>query len=277
MKSLITRTISGIAFAIIMVTGLLVNKFTFAALMLLIMVGCLMEFYSMTMRKRFKTSRAMAIISAVILFLLAFGIGAFGWSGRILGLAFIPVILVMSASLYTKDRDSFGEFANLYTGLLYIAFPLTITNFVVFQNNQFQGIIMLAFFIIVWASDVGAYCFGMALGQKYGKKLFPEISPKKSWIGAIGGFLTAMGVALLMGHIGWINAPWYHCLALGAIMDVFGVYGDLFESQWKRHYAIKDSGNILPGHGGFLDRFDSALFAIPMGVIYLSCFKIFVF
>lgn len=276
MKTVIIRSISGLAFLIVMVAGLLLHKFSFAALMLIILVGCLLEFYAMTMKKRFKSSRTMAVISSVILFSLAFGICAYGWSGRTLGLAFIPVILVMIASLYTKDRDSFGEFANLYTGLLYIAFPLTLTNFVAFQNGTFNGFVMLAFFVIVWASDVGAYCFGMAFGQKYGKKLFPEISPKKSWIGAVGGFFMAMAAAWLMGRIGWINAPWYHCVALGAIMDVFGVYGDLFESQWKRHYNVKDSGNTIPGHGGFLDRFDSALFAIPAGVIYLSCFKIFV-
>ena len=271
MKTLLVRTLSGAAFAFVMVAGLLWNKFSFAALMLLILIVSMMEFYQMTMGGRYKVSRTWAIFSSVFLFLLAFGICANGWPGKVLALAFIPVILVMIGSLYTRDRDSFGEFANLYTGILYIAFPLTLTNFIAFHDQSFSGFSLLAFFVIVWASDVGAYCFGMALGQRYGKKLFPVISPKKSWIGAIGGFLMAVLAAWVMGQVGWIQAPWYHCLALGAVMDVFGVYGDLFESQWKRHYNVKDSGSIIPGHGGFLDRFDSALFAIPAGVIYLSC------
>lgn len=276
MNSLIRRTLSGIVFLAVMIGGLLWNQYSFAALMLLILIICMIEFYQMTMKDRYGISRSWAIISSVFLFLLAFGVRAYGWEGRVLGLAFIPVLLVMIGSLYTKDRASFGEFANLYTGILYIAFPLTLTNFAAFQGGVFRGLTLLSFFIIVWASDVGAYCFGMALGQKYGKKLFPAISPKKSWVGAIGGFCTSVLAAWLVSVAGWLEIPWYHALALGAIMDVFGVYGDLFESQWKRHYEVKDSGNIIPGHGGFLDRFDSALFAIPAAVIYLSCFNLFV-
>ena len=273
MNTLVKRTLSGLVFLAIMVGGLLFNQYSFAVLMLLILIVSMIEFYQMTMQDRFGISRSWAIISSVFLFCLAFGVCAFGWPGKVLGLAFVPVLLVMIGSLYTKDRADFGEFANLYTGILYIAFPLVLTNFAAFNaEHAYSGRLMLSFFIIIWSSDVGAYCFGMALGQKYGKKLFPSISPKKSWIGAIGGFVMTVLAAWLLSVIGWMDIPWYHALALGAVMDVFGVYGDLFESQWKRHYNVKDSGNSIPGHGGFLDRFDSALFAIPAGVIYLSLF-----
>lgn len=273
MNSLVKRTLSGIVFLAIMVGGLLFNQYSFAVLMLLILIVCMIEFYQMTMKDRFGISRSWAIISSVFLFCLAFVVCAYNKPGTILGLAFVPVLLVMIGSLYTKDRKDFGAFANLYTGILYIAFPLALTNFAAFNaQHEYSGRLMLAFFIIIWASDVGAYCFGMALGQKYGKKLFPSISPKKSWIGAIGGFAMTLLAAWVMSVLDWIDIPWYHALALGAVMDVFGVYGDLFESQWKRHFEVKDSGNIIPGHGGFLDRFDSALFAIPAGVIYLSVF-----
>ena len=111
--------------------------------------------------------------------------------------------------------------------------------------------------------------FGMSLGQRFGKKLFPEISPKKSWIGAIGGCFTAVLAALILKWTGMIGFPTVHCIVLALIMDVAGVYGDLFESQWKRCHDIKDSGNIIPGHGGFLDRFDSTLMAFPAGAVYL--------
>ncbi len=270
MNTLVKRSLSGLVFLAVMVGGLLFNQYSFAVLMLLILIVCMIEFYEMTMQDRFGISRSWAIISSVFLFCLAFCVCAYGWSGRVLGLAFIPVLLVMIGSLYTKDREDFGEFANLYTGILYIAFPLVLTNFAAFSGQVYSGLVLLSFFIIIWASDVGAYCFGMALGQKYGKKLFPAISPKKSWVGAIGGLVTALLAAGLLSLSCWLDINWYQALGLGLVMDVFGVYGDLFESQWKRHYNVKDSGTAIPGHGGFLDRFDSALFAIPAGVIYLS-------
>ena len=112
------------------------------------------------------------------------------------------------------------------------------------------------------------------LGQKYGRKLFPAISPKKSWIGFWGGFLLALGVAAAMHYAGMFTYPLHHCLIMAAIMNVAGVYGDLIESQWQRHYAIKDSGSVIPGHGGIWDRFDSALMALPAGVIYLVVLNI---
>ena len=107
------------------------------------------------------------------------------------------------------------------------------------------------------------------ISEKYGRKLCPSISPKKSWIGFWGGMLSAVLAALIMNRIGMMTYPLVHCLLLAVVMHVAGVVGDLFESQWKRCYNLKDSGNIIPGHGGMLDRFDSALMAIPAGVLYL--------
>ncbi len=144
----------------------------------------------------------------------------------------------------------------------------------VFKGGEYSGLLLLAFFIIIWCSDVGAYVFGMALGQKYGKKLCPEISPKKSWIGAIGGFVMALVGAIVLQLTGILTFPIYHSLILAAVMNVAGVFGDLFESQWKRFYEVKDSGNIIPGHGGMLDRFDSTLLALPAGVLYLVLFNL---
>mgnify|MGYP002513203285 CR=1 FL=1 len=107
------------------------------------------------------------------------------------------------------------------------------------------------------------------MGQKYGKKLFPSISPKKSWIGFWGGLFTAVGIAVGLKYYGLLPFDLVHCIAMAILLNVTGVYGDLIESQWKRHYEVKDSGTIIPGHGGLLDRFDSALIAIPIGIIYL--------
>jgi phosphatidate cytidylyltransferase len=183
----------------------------------------------------------------------------------------------MINSLYVKDKSRFDKFANLYTAILYIAVPWSMLNFAVFSPDcVFNGKLLLCFFCIIWGSDVGAYCFGMALGQKFGKKLFPSISPKKSWVGFWGGMVTAVAVSIILYYAGIfpLNAGkqifnLINCIAIAVLLDVAGVYGDLIESQWKRHYEVKDSGTLIPGHGGLLDRFDSALIAIPIGIIYL--------
>ena len=278
-KNLITRTLSGAGFVAVMLAGLLIDKFLFAALMIFIMVVMMHEFFKMTMGEEYKFSRALAIFAGVTLFSLTFLYRAHIWNfpGRLVILALIPIFIVMINSLYVKDKTDFGKFANLYTAILYIAVPMTLTNFAVFSlGGEFSGHLLLGFFIIIWASDVGAYMFGMALGQRFGKKLFPEISPKKSWIGFWGGFLMAIATAIVLHRTGFLPESYrlVNCIVLAVLMNISGVYGDLVESQWKRHYALKDSGNLIPGHGGMLDRFDSALFAIPVGVIYLMVHNI---
>ena len=270
MNNFIKRTISAICFAVIMLAALLLNKFLFGAVMLLALVVMMREFMRMTMGNEYKYSQMLTILSGVTLFTLVFLYKSCLVPGRLVILTFIPVFIVMINSLYVKDKTRFDKFANLYTAMLYIAVPWSMLNFAVFNaEGEFNGILLLSFFCIIWGSDVGAYIFGMALGQKYGKKLFPSISPKKSWIGFWGGMFTAMLVAATLHYTGMMSFDLVHCLALAVLLDVMGVYGDLIESQWKRHYDIKDSGNAIPGHGGLLDRFDSALIGIPIGIIYL--------
>ena len=238
--------------------------------MLFALVVMMTEFLQMTCGKDYRYSQILSIIAGVTLFSLVFLFKGFGFPGRLVILAFVPVFLLMINSLYVKDKSRFDKFANLYTAILYIAVPWSLLNFAVFgPEGQFSGRLLLCFFLMIWGSDVGAYGFGMALGQKYGKKLFPSISPKKSWIGFWGGLLTAVIVAVALHYPGVFTFGLVHCIAIAILLNVTGVYGDLIESQWKRHYEVKDSGTIIPGHGGLLDRFDSALMAIPVGIIYL--------
>jgi phosphatidate cytidylyltransferase len=270
MNNFVKRTLSAIGFAAIMFAALLTNKYVFGVAMLFAL-GCMMkEFLKMTCGNEYRYSQILSIFAGVILFVLTFLHKGFGLSGRIVILAIVPVFILMVNSLYVKDKRRFDKFANLYTAILYIAVPWSLLNFAVFgSDNDFSGLLLLCFFAIVWGSDVGAYIFGITWGQKYGKKLFPSISPKKSWIGFWGGLLTAVIVAVTLNLVGVFGFPLIHCIILGILLNIAGVYGDLIESQWKRHYEVKDSGTIMPGHGGLLDRFDSALIAIPVGVIYL--------
>ena len=275
MRNLIQRTLSGILIIAAVVVSLLLGKFFFCALMLVLMICMMVEFFRMTMGNEYRFSQLLAIFAGCTLFILTFFYTGFHLPGRLVMLAFIPIFIVMVNSLYVKDKTDFGKFAYLYTALLYIAVPVTLSNFAVFKfNGEYDGTLLFCFFCIIWASDVGAYIFGITLGQKYGKKLFPEVSPKKSWIGFWGGFILAIGVAVALHYGGLFTYPLHHCIIMAALMNIAGVYGDLIESQWKRHYAVKDSGSVIPGHGGIWDRFDSALMAIPMGVIYLVVLNI---
>lgn len=270
MNNSIVRTLSGTVLIVLVASCLLINQYLFAAFALFMLCTMLAEFFKMTMGDKHRFSRLLGIIAGAVTFILAFLKGAFDIELKYLCLALVPVFVIMLNSLLEKDKSQFFKFAYIYTGLAYIVVPLTLSNLIVFRNGSFSGLLLLCFFIIIWGSDVGGYVFGMALGQKYGKKLCPEISPKKSWIGFWGGLVFAILATILLHVTGLLRIPFGHGVILAMIMHVGGVVGDLFESQWKRCCGIKDSGNVIPGHGGMLDRFDSTLVAMPLGALYLS-------
>lgn len=274
MKNVIIRTISGIGFVLVMLACLLWSQWLFGALVIFMMIGMMSEFFTITMGDRYKVSRALAILAGVVLFALIYLVAAYQMPVKYVALSIVPVIVVMINSLYVEDKTDYAKFSNLYTGLIYIAVPLALSNLVAFRNGHFSGMLLVSFFVLIWSSDIGAYIFGMALGQKYGKKLFPSVSPKKTWIGYWGGMFFAIMAAHILNLTGMLSLPMLHSVILAIVMHVAGVYGDLFESQWKRIYGIKDSGTIIPGHGGLLDRFDSTLLAMPVGALYLSLFDL---
>lgn len=275
MNNVTVRSISGAAFIVVMVTCLVFSKYLFAALMVTIMSIMLLEFYKITMGSSYTFSKVLAILAGVILFGVLFAASTYHIPMRFIALVMIPVFIVMISSLYVKDKEEYGKFSNIYTGLLYIAVPIALGNLIAFDKaGNFSGNLLLCFFIIIWCSDVGAFAFGLSLGKKFPAKLFPSVSPKKTWVGFIGGLAASVLSAFVLYEVGLLKFPLMHSLVLAMIMSVAGVYGDLFESQWKRVYGVKDSGNIIPGHGGLLDRFDSTLMAMPFGAIYLAIFDL---
>ena len=269
MNNTVIRTLSGICFLVIVISCLLVSKYLFAALALFLTATMLYEFYRMTMGEKYRPLQLAAILLSCVAFGLVYFSALFPVLSPAVPLTLLFVPALMSASLFVKDKAAFKQAAFLFTGLLYIAIPLILSRYVVLDGaGNFDGRLMLAFFIIIWASDVGAYCVGMLLGRFTGK-LAPTISPNKSWAGYWGGLAFAVLAGAILVWTGFLNLPMVHVLVMALLMHVAGVFGDLFESQWKRVCGVKDSGNIMPGHGGMLDRFDSALFAIPTGTIYL--------
>ena len=277
MNTTVKRSLSGTVFLAVMLGGLLLGRWPFTILFAFITATMMEEFYRMTMGKSYRRLQSLAVSLTIGLFVVVNFELADGESGiTALSCGFIFVIALMVASLFEKDHTDFMKTGFLYAGMLYIGLPLALSNFVVFQEGgAFSGILMIAFFCIIWASDVGAYCFGLLLGQKiWPAKLCPSISPKKSWAGYVGGLATSVLAGAILSWTGLVSFPMVHCLVMAALMHVAGVFGDLFESMWKRAAGIKDSGNIIPGHGGLMDRFDSALFAIPTGYFYLMLFDL---
>ncbi len=188
----------------------------------------------------------------------------------------VTLIYLMVAELYLKQEDPVNDWAYTMMSQLYIALPFSLLNVLAFQSDadgvHFVWSIPLSVFIFLWINDAGAYICGSLLGRH---KLFPRISPGKSWEGSIGGGVLVVIVAVLVWHLseqyaqnplGLSAIEW---AGQGLVVVVFGTWGDLVESLFKRTLGIKDSGHILPGHGGMLDRFDSTLMAVPAAVVYL--------
>ncbi len=181
--------------------------------------------------------------------------------------AIFPVLLLINA-LYQPVVSVTDDMSKVFLGLLYIIAPLCIMIYLAFpaiNSHAYTHRIVLGILALVWINDTGAYVTGSTLGKH---KLFPRISPKKSWEGLFGGTLFTLAAAFFMNRImGLLTIPDW--LVLAAIVSVFGVYGDLVESLIKRKANRKDSGTLIPGHGGVLDRIDSILFVMPVAVVYL--------
>jgi len=274
MKELAIRTLVGAAYLVVMVGCILFCKWAYFALFLFVMIQIMVEFQRMNMGKEFCPAQVLCILTGASVFTLYFCHLAVGLPARFISLAFVPLFIMMTCTLFAEDKTNYKLNSILFTSILYVALPFTIATRLVFNQGVFHGDILLCFFAMIWLSDTGAYIFGMLLGQKYGPKLCPSISPHKSWIGVGGGLLFTIGAAIAMQSMGFLPYSIGHCIALAVIVDVTGVLGDLFESQWKRINGLKDSGNIMPGHGGLFDRFDSAMMALPMAVVYMLCFNL---
>lgn len=276
MNTTVKRSISGLVFLAVMLGGLLWHQLSFFILFGFIAMVMLGEFYQMTMGDAHKSLQEAGIAACILLFIWAYRYFSAKSSLLLVVLvALLSLLAIMTASIFQKNQKDFLKTSFIYAGLVYIAMPLALSNAVVFRGGEYSGLLMVAFFCIIWASDVGAYCLGMLLGQKiWPAKLCPSISPNKSWAGYLGGLLMALLAGAILHWTGLFDFPMYHSLIVAALMHVMGVFGDLFESLWKRATGVKDSGNIMPGHGGLLDRFDSALFAIPTGALYLLLFKL---
>lgn len=268
-KNLITRSITGVLYVAIMVCGFLRVE-AMVPLFALITGMTIWEYTGLINEKEgISVNRLITTVAGVYLY-LAVAAWAFGLTqGFAIMIPYVlTIVYLFICELYTKTPDPIGDWAYAMLSQLYIALPLALINILAAMDSNVEAVLIipLSIFIFLWVNDSGAYCFGSLFGRH---KLFPRISPGKTWEGSIGGGILVLVVAALISQLidsGYNTLLW---LGLGLTVVVFGTWGDLVESLFKRTLGIKDSGNILPGHGGMLDRFDSSLMAIPAAVVYL--------
>lgn len=279
-SNLVTRTITGVLFVAIMVCGFLRPEamiFLFA----LITGMAIWEYCGLVNDiEGVSVNRFISTVAGVYFF-----IAVAAWRSGIVTnfVIFVPylltVIYLFASELYLKNENPVHDWAYTMLSQMFIALPLSMINILAFdvQSDGFvhyDMMIPLMLFVFLWVNDSGAYCSGSLFGRH---KLFPRISPGKTWEGSIGGGILVLIVAVVVGYLlgdgHTLSIPMW--MGLGLVVVIFGTLGDLVESLFKRTLGIKDSGNILPGHGGILDRFDSSLMAIPAAVVYIYTLQLF--
>lgn len=272
MKSnFVQRTVTGALFVAVLVGAILWSPLSFGFLVALIATLAAREFaYLMNKHAGAAVNKTITGLSAAYL-TLAMQTSLMMQTGPVVFIPYLVLLLyLLIAELYLKHPNPLINWAYTLMSQLYIALPFALLSVLAFHANAqdeitYNPILPLSIFVFIWLSDSGAYCVGSLIGKR---RLFERISPKKSWEGSIGGGMFAIAASLVFAHFyGFLSGWQWAGLALTVV--VFGTWGDLTESLLKRHLGIKDSGNILPGHGGMLDRFDSALMAIPAAVVYL--------
>ena len=273
MKNFIIRTLTGIAIVVVQVLCTYLSPISLAGLFLLFTALTVNEFLGILAQKgEVKVNRPIVVVGSCYLF-FAFWLNSLT-AGESL-VIFVPYLIFLLYSyikeLYIQHPNPIVNLGATMLSQMYIVLPLSLINvlafkeFECFSSTASYYAIPLAIYVFLWANDSGAYLSGVTLGKH---KLFPRISPKKSWEGSIGGALLAVAAGVVVAQFYTFMNVW-QWVGMALVVVVFGTFGDLTESMIKRHLGIKDSGNMLPGHGGILDRLDSMLFAIPAVVVYL--------
>lgn len=277
MRNLLVRTLSGAVLTIVVVGAVLLSQWSFIALLLVILIGGMWEFYRLARREDTVPLRWLGLAGGVAL-LAASTLLVFTWTDSsllvclLLFLFFMLLIPMMFVcELFLKRQRPAADIGVTLAGIFYVALPLSMFLLLPIQidGSVWNPWVILFYIFIIWTNDICAYLVGMTLGRH---RLYPRISPNKSWEGFFGGIVGAIGMGLLAAWI--MEADYLLWGVLAAIAAMSGVLGDLIESMFKRAAGVKDSGNILPGHGGWLDRFDALIFSVPFVFVFLILLQI---
>lgn len=271
MSNFYERLLTSIFFVVVLIGSILLSEFASSILFFFIILLCQNEFYSFYKSTEIKPQRKIGLVGGILFFLVNVLTRFLDDGSSSLFLIIPLVFLIFIVELFRKHAHPLQNIGSTTLGIIYIAVPITLLHEMSFFNGEnFKGEydhqIIIGFFLILWANDTGAYL----IGRKFGKnKFFERISPKKTWEGTIGG--VALGLIA-----GYVSSLIFHILSPGSwmlialLVVIFGSLGDLVESLFKRSLNIKDSGKLLPGHGGILDRFDGIFIAAPMVYTFLK-------
>lgn len=276
MNNLVVRALTGIVFVALLVGCTLWSPISFTVLFAVVTGLTVWEFSTnVNLHAGASVNRLINTVAAIYLFLAFAGYCADYVPSRAFVPYIISIIYLLISELYLQKPDPLKNWAYAFASQIYVALAFSMLCVLAFQydpmNNttHFEPLFPLSVFIFLWTSDTGAYLCGSMLHKRFPAKLFERISPNKSWVGSIGGGVLCVVVALVLACFFPEKLDLVHWVGLGLTVCVFGTWGDLVESLFKRQLGVKDSGHILPGHGGMLDRFDSSLLAIPAAVLYL--------
>ncbi|MGD0755908.1 MAG: phosphatidate cytidylyltransferase [Bacteroidales bacterium] len=271
------RTLTGAWIVIFVMGGFWLHPFSFFITGLVMLVGTQYEYYLMIRNTGVRPQMVSGIITGTAAYTISTLIAS-GMIPKKYFLVLIPLMLIiMVIELYRKEDKPFDSLSHTFFSVLYTAIPFSMFPFAAFSRTGLNSLlphaniifspgIIIGFFILLWANDTGAYLTGMSFGRH---KLMERISPKKTWEGLIGGIIIAALAAWFLSH--WLGiVDKIHWVIISLIVSVAGTFGDLVESMLKRSTGVKDSGTIMPGHGGFLDRFDSAMISFPLVYLFIS-------
>ena len=277
-QDLLVRSLSGTVMLLIVVGALFLSKWSAGALFAVLMLGGLVEFYRLCQKRDFSPMYVVGIVMAIAVFVPAF-VAFLNWGSTEPSEKFLAMRAIMGAfaalalalpmafitELWRKKPTPIANIATTFAGVVYVAMPMVLMFTLSFYLvNGWNPWAILAFISIIWVNDVFAYLVGVMFGKH---RLCSRISPKKSWEGFCGGLAGAVGVSLLYGSLFDGNLLVWG--GLGLVTALAGVAGDFAESLMKREADVKDSGSIMPGHGGFLDRFDALYMSVPFAFVYL--------
>ena len=267
-NNFIQRVITALIFAIVLIGGVLWHQISFFIIFISIVIVGIYEFFKLSVKAGVKPQIIPGLILGMLIFTTNFAVAA-SYCEQTIFTTYIPVMILMIINeVYRKKDKPFTNISFTIFGAFYVAVPFSLLSYFVFHpvfSDNYMPYILLGYFFLIWASDSGAYIVGSLIGKN---KLFERISPKKTWEGFFGGaafsVFAAYIISMFVKEIDMVN--W---IVIAILTVVFGTYGDLVESLLKRMVNTKDSGRILPGHGGILDRFDSILISAPIVFMYL--------
>jgi phosphatidate cytidylyltransferase len=268
LNNLQLRLIAGILGSAFVFTSIYLSEWAFGAIFLLLVYLAQKEFYDLLKLTKKKPNAPFGVFIGMLVYILVFLI-----QQKTLDIKFYILLLPLCASIfiyemYVSKKKPFNNVAYTFLGVIYVAVPIALMPVIAFFNGHYEFKMVLPMLVLLWASDTGAYFAGKTLGKT---PLFPRISPKKTWEGSIGGLILSQIFAYLL-YIYFPILPYHKYVIISGLIVVFGSYGDLVESSFKRSLKIKDSGTLIPGHGGMLDRFDGLLLSTPFVVAYLLLF-----